>query len=554
LHVACANEAPLDVIQSLVEMWPHAVKVKQKEGMLPLHIACRYNAPLDVIKSLVKSWPQSIHAMHDGGGTPLECAKERDDIRIVSWLEAEEIFRSNRCGERLEPVREAIDDYDDVESSDEGRLSKRTKRNVSSFEGEEEAQGVMELDEDSSDEEHVYKQERRDEEQIVDSCSETEDMACGADQDDDQYSSDDKEVACEEQGDQDLSEDEVVVFDNEDSKEAEEGEPDKGGEEGHLAEGHEPDTAGQNELEEDYGEWLAFVQSNGGHWPTGSTTPTQLLQPLRRKGVLTADLSKYSVEEGNGSVIAACTVQYLLARHYHPDLVEAAFGVAHVRAAVNLRHNRETTLKVTRDAVPLQMKDDAPKMVCAVLAVLQHRRETEEKQLAFIKLAKTAELIKAMQALINAMQSLPFTDGPDLLWAGVVLLLKRLNLLTDEQLETIGNTGGQPHELDELQQGKKFFISLYEEDDAQANLQKITLKNVVGRLHISLNIVPNTLIATCRGLGACHLCVHDTRKTRSTCRGGTKHTRASPRKTKTKRRITLRSTERIFWFSCRCKT
>jgi ankyrin repeat protein len=60
LHVACANEAPLDVIQSLAVKWSDAVKGKQEDGWLPLHVACKENAPLDVIKFLVEEWRDAV--------------------------------------------------------------------------------------------------------------------------------------------------------------------------------------------------------------------------------------------------------------------------------------------------------------------------------------------------------------------------------------------------------------------------------------------------------------------------------------------------------------
>jgi hypothetical protein len=163
---------------------------------------------------------------HDGEETA-----DEDDVAAL--------FGSNVAGERLELVREAIDYYDEVESSDESRRG--------SFEGEEEAQGAMEHDEDSSDKEEVHEQEQRDVGKIVDSSEATE-LAHGEDQGDDQYSSDAEEVAREEEGDGDSSEDEVVVIDDAGSNEAE---PEEVGEEDHVAEGYEPDTAGQTESEEE---------------------------------------------------------------------------------------------------------------------------------------------------------------------------------------------------------------------------------------------------------------------------------------------------------------
>jgi hypothetical protein len=36
LHFACANKAPLELIQFLVEQWPEAIKAKDVNGNLPL--------------------------------------------------------------------------------------------------------------------------------------------------------------------------------------------------------------------------------------------------------------------------------------------------------------------------------------------------------------------------------------------------------------------------------------------------------------------------------------------------------------------------------------
>ena len=67
----------------LVETWPDAVKEKTiNNGDLPLHLACYQNAPLDVIKLLVETWPDSVKEKNKFGNTPLALAK---NARTISW-------------------------------------------------------------------------------------------------------------------------------------------------------------------------------------------------------------------------------------------------------------------------------------------------------------------------------------------------------------------------------------------------------------------------------------------------------------------------------------
>ena len=74
LHLACKNNAPLDVVKLLVETYPDAVKENNKREELPLHLACRNNVPLDVIKLLVESYPDSIKEKNREGQLALHLA------------------------------------------------------------------------------------------------------------------------------------------------------------------------------------------------------------------------------------------------------------------------------------------------------------------------------------------------------------------------------------------------------------------------------------------------------------------------------------------------
>jgi len=49
LHCACEKNAPLQVLEFLVQKYPDSVKKKETWGKLPLHCACENNAPLQVL-------------------------------------------------------------------------------------------------------------------------------------------------------------------------------------------------------------------------------------------------------------------------------------------------------------------------------------------------------------------------------------------------------------------------------------------------------------------------------------------------------------------------
>ena len=52
LHLACANQASVEVAESLLRQWPGAIKGKNKEGSLPLHFACGFQASLELVEYL----------------------------------------------------------------------------------------------------------------------------------------------------------------------------------------------------------------------------------------------------------------------------------------------------------------------------------------------------------------------------------------------------------------------------------------------------------------------------------------------------------------------
>jgi ankyrin repeat protein len=98
LHFACASAASLEVVQFLVEQWSEAIKSADHSGYLPLHHACKNRLPLDVVEFLVDEWPEAVKILDSDGRAPLDCAKiptaDGGDpmSEVVSLLEAIVLF------------------------------------------------------------------------------------------------------------------------------------------------------------------------------------------------------------------------------------------------------------------------------------------------------------------------------------------------------------------------------------------------------------------------------------------------------------------------------
>jgi len=75
IHLACANGAPLGLIDVLLRAFPEsAVLEDPHDGALPLHIACRAGAHLPVVRRLVEECPEVVLAVDGGGRVPLHVA------------------------------------------------------------------------------------------------------------------------------------------------------------------------------------------------------------------------------------------------------------------------------------------------------------------------------------------------------------------------------------------------------------------------------------------------------------------------------------------------
>jgi hypothetical protein len=87
LQYACARAASLEVIQYLVSRWGEAVKAADSDGDLPLHMVCEVKAPLEVVQFLVEQWSEAIKTTNNHGYLPLHHAcKNKAPLDVVDFL------------------------------------------------------------------------------------------------------------------------------------------------------------------------------------------------------------------------------------------------------------------------------------------------------------------------------------------------------------------------------------------------------------------------------------------------------------------------------------
>jgi len=74
LHLAIVVNAPYDVIGSLIELYPQAVRCTDDQHMLPLHLAMRHGSADSVVDLLLAAFPEGVNAKGKNDRTPIDCA------------------------------------------------------------------------------------------------------------------------------------------------------------------------------------------------------------------------------------------------------------------------------------------------------------------------------------------------------------------------------------------------------------------------------------------------------------------------------------------------
>lgn len=84
LHRACFRDAPVHVVEALVEAFPEATTMQDRcnfSGLTPLHAACHY-CSVSVVRCLLRSNPSTIHMLSTKGHTPLQCTCQVYEARL----------------------------------------------------------------------------------------------------------------------------------------------------------------------------------------------------------------------------------------------------------------------------------------------------------------------------------------------------------------------------------------------------------------------------------------------------------------------------------------
>ncbi len=91
LHYACmqASKSKLELIKCLVQVWPEAIHVPDKYGLLPLHEALHHNKDLEIIQTLVEFLPDPVEVInlslkdrgyHGRGPLHLDCLYQSSSV------------------------------------------------------------------------------------------------------------------------------------------------------------------------------------------------------------------------------------------------------------------------------------------------------------------------------------------------------------------------------------------------------------------------------------------------------------------------------------------
>jgi len=92
LRVACLYGCNNEIVQSLVDSWPESCGFPAENGELPLHLALQGElSSLETIQYLIQAWPKAVHKQDEDGFLPLHYACKRggtDDVirfLVQSW-------------------------------------------------------------------------------------------------------------------------------------------------------------------------------------------------------------------------------------------------------------------------------------------------------------------------------------------------------------------------------------------------------------------------------------------------------------------------------------
>ena len=87
LHVSCSSGASLEVVARLIELYPAATRLRDElDEAMPIHLAAKWGASDDVLMEILTTHPEGSFMRDASGKTPMDYAKNlpNEEIRLAS--------------------------------------------------------------------------------------------------------------------------------------------------------------------------------------------------------------------------------------------------------------------------------------------------------------------------------------------------------------------------------------------------------------------------------------------------------------------------------------
>lgn len=150
LHASIIFKAPVEVVESIITVFPEAAKMCDDQDSLPIHLAYKRGASASTYRVLLECYPECIDEKDAKGRTPRELARTGCGPRHVEFVYALKVHQAGREMAREEARVEEEKKFkvklEDATKSHEERLEKIRQKNQIQIEGLEKK--IKSLEED----------------------------------------------------------------------------------------------------------------------------------------------------------------------------------------------------------------------------------------------------------------------------------------------------------------------------------------------------------------------------------------------------------------------
>lgn len=106
LHEAAMNDAPLDVIEALLQAYPEATEAQDDDGWTPLHTSCYFDASHEIVKRLLEADLGAVYKKDNEGRLALHLIHE-----VIAFRWDSEV-RQALHSEYVEDIQKILNDED----------------------------------------------------------------------------------------------------------------------------------------------------------------------------------------------------------------------------------------------------------------------------------------------------------------------------------------------------------------------------------------------------------------------------------------------------------